>query len=93
MPIAIYIQNAVLSSNTVFKVQNEKFFFLGGGVEAGEGRGPILRAGRKWEFKFQNLLALRIIGFFSLLKSISPFCALATGGFVGLMGPSAPRYK
>jgi len=65
----------------------------GGRVEAGEGRGPILRAGRKWEFKFQNLLALRILGCSSLFKSISPFCALATGGFVGLMGPSAPPYE
>ena len=51
--IAIYIPNAALFSNPVLKVQNEKFF-LGGGVEAGEGRGPILRAGSKWEFKFQN---------------------------------------
>ena len=52
-------------------------------VVAGERRGLILRTGRKWEFKLQNLLALRILGCSSLLKSISPYCALATGGFVG----------
>ena len=83
-----------------FQIRSLKYemrrFFLGRGggrVEAGEGRGPILRAGRKWEFKFQNLLALKILGCSSLFKSISPFCALATGGFVGLMGPSAPPYE
>ena len=33
--IAIYIQNAALFSNPVFKVQNEKFFFGGGGSGRG----------------------------------------------------------
>ena len=37
--IAIYIQNAALFSNPVFKVQNEKVF-LGGGSGSGGGERP-----------------------------------------------------
>ena len=61
------------------------FFFGGGGILRGVGVWVGV-GGQTSDFKIK--LHLKIIGCSSLLKSISPFCALASGGSVSIMGPS-----
>ena len=67
--IAIYIQNAALFSNPVFKVQNDKVFFLGGG---GSRRGERPNFTRREEVGVQISKFTRIKNSW-LLRCLSPF--------------------